>query len=117
MVDRKPQLSSSAKSTKTSETPEQEKTEAILSTQTDGYQTMKLNPEDPRREGSDSLESHDTRCSSSNEVQTPSQGFYRTLLFDLRILAGLANTMGQSVIVAGFDTTLPLLSPEHVPLG
>ena len=69
---------------------------------------MKHDPENSRRERSDSFESHDTRCSSSDEVQTPPQGFYRTLLFDPRILAGLANTLGQSVIVGSFDTTLPL---------
>ncbi|KAM0798915.1 major facilitator superfamily domain-containing protein [Usnea florida] len=53
-------------------------------------------------------ESHNDRCSSADEAETPSQGFYRTLLFDPRILAGLANTLAQSVIIAGFDTTLPL---------
>lgn len=108
MVDRKPPSSLSARSKKSSETPEQGETEALLSTETDGYKTMKPNPETSRRERSDSRESHNARCSGSDPVETPSKGFYRTLLLDPRILAGLATTLGQSVIVAGFDTTLPL---------
>lgn len=102
MVDRKPQ------SSKTLERPEQEESDAILSSQTDGYETMKQNPNNACRQRADSSEGHSARCSSSDEVKTPSSGFYRTLLFDPRILVGLANTLGQSVIIAGFDTTLPL---------
>ena len=108
MVDRKLQSSSSAKSKKISERPEQEETDPILSTQADGYETVKHSPDDLCTQRVNSSESHNDWCSSSDEAETPSQGFYRTLLFDPRILAGLANTLAQSVIIAGFDTTLPL---------
>lgn len=108
VVDRKRQPSSSAKSTKTPETAGQEETDGLLSTQVDGYETMRYNPDGPCWERANGFESQNARCSSSDEVEPPSQGFYRTLLFDARILAGLANILGQSVMVAGFDTTLPL---------
>jgi MFS family permease len=41
-------------------------------------------------------------------LPTPVPTFYRTMLSNPRALAALANTLGQSLIVAGFDTTLPL---------
>lgn len=108
MVDRKPQPSSFANSTKPPEIPEQEETDGLLSTQTDGYKTIKHIPDRSCRDRADSFKSLNARRSSSDKIETTSHGFYRTLLFDPRILAGLANTLGQSVIVAGFDTTLPL---------
>ncbi|KKK17328.1 hypothetical protein AOCH_002451 [Aspergillus ochraceoroseus] len=36
------------------------------------------------------------------------EGFYRTILGDLRVLAGLANALMTSFIMAGFNTTLPV---------
>lgn len=38
----------------------------------------------------------------------PSQGFYRILLCNIRVLAGLFNNLVFSVILSGFDATLPL---------
>ncbi|KAL2812248.1 major facilitator superfamily domain-containing protein [Aspergillus cavernicola] len=38
----------------------------------------------------------------------PARGFYRTMLSNPQILAGLLNTLVMSIIVSAFDTTLPL---------
>ena len=45
---------------------------------------------------------------NDHETESKPRGFYRTVLVDPRILTGLANTLGLSIIFAGFDTTLPL---------
>lgn len=92
------------------DTSEPRESDDLLNTQADGYETMNGNL------GKTGKSRVVTRCLSeefrdpwSDEiVVVPTKGFYRTMLFDPRILAGLANTLGQSFIVAGFDTTLPL---------
>ncbi|KAJ6131848.1 hypothetical protein N7471_007063 [Penicillium samsonianum] len=106
MVDRKSEMPQTTKSVKSSETRGPEDTAGLLSSRKNGYKTIEQNPDGLYRERTDILESQNAQGSSSVEVETP--GFYRTLLFDPRILTGLAITLAQSVIVAGFDTTLPL---------
>lgn len=51
------------------------------------------------------------RKSDPEQQQCPepsSLGFYRTVLCNIRILAGLLNTLMFSMILSGFDATLPL---------
>lgn len=38
----------------------------------------------------------------------PSSGFYRIMLRDTRVLAGIINTVLYSAVISGFDATLPL---------
>jgi MFS family permease len=92
------------------ETPEPQESDRLLSAPADGYETMNQ----PRRK---SAKTQVTTRSPSNSflepwsdelVTIPSPGFYRTMLLNPGIMAGLANTFGQSLIVAAFDTTLPL---------
>jgi MFS family permease len=92
------------------ETPEPQESDRLLSAPADGYETMNQ----PR---SKSTKTQVTIRSPSNSfpepwsdelVTIPSPGFYRTMLLNPGIMAGLANTFGQSLIVAAFDTTLPL---------
>jgi MFS family permease len=92
------------------ETPEPQESDSLLRTPADDYETTDQNQ-------SKTAETQITIRSSSNSIRDPwsdeltslpTPGFYRTMLFNPGILAGLANTLGQSVIVAGFDTTLPL---------
>lgn len=92
------------------ETPEPQGSDRLLSAPADGYETMNQ----PR---SKSTKTQVTTRSPSNSflkpwsdelVTIPSPGFYRTMLLNPGIMAGLSNTFGQSLIVAAFDTTLPL---------
>jgi hypothetical protein len=110
MVESAPGQPPPGKTVDSLDTPEPRESDGLLDTQADGYETIKLNL------GKTGKSPVVTRCMSeefrdpwSDEiVLVPSKVFYHTMLFDPRILAGLANTLGQSLIVAGFDTTLPL---------
>ena len=107
MVDREPEPLLLGKPIVDSRRLGQEESDGLLPThpRASDYETMERNPDIVC---GDSAESFDPSSDESQGFETPSRGFYRTLLLDPRILVGLANTMGQAVIFASFDTTLPL---------
>ncbi|KAM0691565.1 hypothetical protein Q7P36_007764 [Cladosporium allicinum] len=116
------------KSENPTETPsaEPQESDGLLRTPANSYETLEQNPPTPggKRYGTTTLRSVSNssfRDPWSDEVEVEVEveaevvtiipkppGFYRTTLLNPAILAGLANTLGQTIIVAGFDTTLPL---------
>jgi MFS family permease len=99
------------------ETPEPQECAGLLSSPTHSdYRTMeqRLQSKPAKTQTTTTMRSSSSnsfRDPWSDELTTiplPSPGFYRTMLFNPGVLAGLANTLGQSLILAAFDTTLPL---------
>jgi MFS family permease len=110
MVESAPPPTPTDKVEDLSETPEPQESDSLLRTPTEAYDTINQ----PRSKSTKTQvairsSSNSFRDPWSDELVTiPSPGFYRTMLLNPGIMAGLANTFGQSLIVAAFDTTLPL---------
>lgn len=53
-------------------------------------------------------DAHDTACEHKDEAQGAEGSFYYEMLGDCRILASISTTTLYSILIAGFNTTLPV---------
>jgi hypothetical protein len=101
------------------ETPEPQECAGFLHSPAGSYKTMSQQQPQSKTAKTQTTTTTTTIRSSSNSfrdpwsdeltpaIPLPSSSFYRTMLSHPGVLAGLANTLGQSLILAAFDTTLP----------
>lgn len=101
------------KTEETLDTPEPHESQSLLTNPAHNYETTPQTPLHPAKDRQGTIRSlaPSFRDPWSDEELTPlslpSPSFYRTMLLNPGVLAGLANTLAQALIVAAFDTTLP----------
>ena len=108
MADRKPQPTSLSKPAKGPQVAHSGEAARLLKKSPSSYNTTEPPPESSKTGRVERQHAQDVNNNDSASSKSQPRGFYRVVLTDMRIWVGLSNNVIQTLIIVGFDTTLPL---------
>ena len=108
MVDRKPRPTSSLATSGDPRVANPRECEDLLGTSHSNYNTTESGPDSLVTSTTERDQTQDADNDLAPDVKQKPRGFYRVVLPNIRIWVGLSNTVIQTLLIVGFDTTLPL---------